>query len=218
MATLEIGSGNNSLPINATVNNEKKSLRLNFDSKFSLALGETEKTAYRGDRGKIAYDHSQSYHFELSDITKARILELLADEKIYWDGAYGYVDIAVDNLDMDLREYVDGAILNLISTAPDSLNSLNELATAINNDPNYSATIYAQLAQKANLNHTHNAADINISTANFNKNLTSAENTVQKALDKLDDLNIPIALQNVEVRIDDPATPAIGRIWLRSDL
>lgn len=28
----------------------------------SLALGETEGTAYRGDRGKIAYDHSQSSH------------------------------------------------------------------------------------------------------------------------------------------------------------
>lgn len=25
----------------------------------SLALGETSSTAYRGDRGKIAYDHSQ---------------------------------------------------------------------------------------------------------------------------------------------------------------
>ena len=28
----------------------------------NLALGETEFTAYRGDRGKIAYDHSQSAH------------------------------------------------------------------------------------------------------------------------------------------------------------
>ena len=28
----------------------------------SLALGETSSTAYRGDRGKIAYDHSQSTH------------------------------------------------------------------------------------------------------------------------------------------------------------
>ena len=28
----------------------------------SLALGETESTAYRGDRGKVAYDHSQSAH------------------------------------------------------------------------------------------------------------------------------------------------------------
>ena len=28
----------------------------------SLALGETSSTAYRGDRGKIAYDHSQATH------------------------------------------------------------------------------------------------------------------------------------------------------------
>ena len=28
----------------------------------SLTLGETENTAYRGDRGKIAYDHSQAAH------------------------------------------------------------------------------------------------------------------------------------------------------------
>ena len=28
----------------------------------SLALGETQSTAYRGDRGKIAYDHSQTTH------------------------------------------------------------------------------------------------------------------------------------------------------------
>jgi len=31
----------------------------------SLALGETSGSAYRGDRGKIAYDHSQSAHLTL---------------------------------------------------------------------------------------------------------------------------------------------------------
>jgi len=44
----------------------------------SLALGETSSTAYRGDRGKIAYDHSQTAHApsnaqKNSDITKAEI-------------------------------------------------------------------------------------------------------------------------------------------------
>ncbi len=34
-----------------------------------VALGETENTAYRGDRGKIAYDHSQSTHAR-TDATK----------------------------------------------------------------------------------------------------------------------------------------------------
>lgn len=35
-----------------------------------------------------------------------------------------------------------------------------------------------------------NATDVNVDTSGFNKNLTSSENTVQKALDKIDDLNI----------------------------
>jgi len=44
----------------------------------SLALGETSSTAYRGDRGKIAYDHSQSPHAPAdaqknSDILKSEI-------------------------------------------------------------------------------------------------------------------------------------------------
>ena len=44
----------------------------------SIALGETSATAYRGDRGKIAYDHSQTAHApsnaqKNSDITKAEI-------------------------------------------------------------------------------------------------------------------------------------------------
>jgi len=31
----------------------------------AVTLGETEETAYRGDRGKTAYDHSQSAHLQL---------------------------------------------------------------------------------------------------------------------------------------------------------
>lgn len=51
----------------------------------SLALGETNLTAYRGDRGKTAYDHSQSTHApsnaqKNSDITKAEIEAKLTGE------------------------------------------------------------------------------------------------------------------------------------------
>lgn len=50
----------------------------NAKGSSSLALGETSSTAYRGDRGKIAYDHSQAAHApsaaqKNSDITKAEI-------------------------------------------------------------------------------------------------------------------------------------------------
>ncbi len=36
-----------------------------------LELGETSGTAYRGDRGKIAYDHSQSSHAPIDSISKS---------------------------------------------------------------------------------------------------------------------------------------------------
>lgn len=38
--------------------------------------------------------------------------------------------------------------------------------------------------------HQHYASTVNVDTNNFNKNLTPAENTVQKALDKIDDLDL----------------------------
>jgi hypothetical protein len=39
-----------------------------WGAKSSLALGETLTTAYRGDRGKVAYDHSQTAHAPVMDI------------------------------------------------------------------------------------------------------------------------------------------------------
>lgn len=39
----------------------------------SLALGETSATAYRGDRGKVAYDHSQDVTTNPHNVTKAQV-------------------------------------------------------------------------------------------------------------------------------------------------
>ena len=55
-----------------------KLLSYKQDAESALKLGETSSTAYRGDRGKIAYDHSQVAHApsnaqKNSDITKAEI-------------------------------------------------------------------------------------------------------------------------------------------------
>jgi len=43
------------------------------DAYLSLALGETYATAYRGDRGKIAYDHSQLTSGNPHNVTKANV-------------------------------------------------------------------------------------------------------------------------------------------------
>ena len=48
----------------------------------SLALGETSSTAYRGDRGKTAYDHSQ--------IVGGDSVHVSVTENSNWDAAYGW--------------------------------------------------------------------------------------------------------------------------------
>ena len=45
-------------------------------------------------------------------------------------------------------EYVMRAIASLIASSPDALNTLNELAQAINNDPNFATTMTNSLARK----------------------------------------------------------------------
>jgi hypothetical protein len=47
--------------------------------------------------------------------------------------------------------YIDVAISNLINFAPDTLDTLNELAAALNDDENFATTVTNSLASKANL-------------------------------------------------------------------
>lgn len=56
--------------------------------------------------------------------------------------------------------FVTSAVANLVDSSPAALDTLNELAAALGDDPNFSATITASLAGKANLSHAHTSADI----------------------------------------------------------
>jgi hypothetical protein len=55
-----------------------------------LVLGETELTAYRGDRGKIAYDHSQESdpHFD-SSLTKTAVSSHINSSTLHFDSSSG---------------------------------------------------------------------------------------------------------------------------------
>lgn len=46
------------------------------------------------------------------------------------------------------NSYTDSSVANLIDSAPDNLNTLSEIASAINNDPNYYQTVDGLLADK----------------------------------------------------------------------
>lgn len=51
-------------------------------------------------------------------------------------------------------------INELISSAPESLDTLNELATALNNDPSFATNIINLIGEKASINHVHDYNDL----------------------------------------------------------
>ena len=64
--------------------------------------------------------------------------------------AYADVTGTPDLSSYATETYVDTAVSNLVDTAPDALNTLNELAAALNDDADFAGTVTTSLAAKAN--------------------------------------------------------------------
>ena len=68
--------------------------------------------------------------------------------KGYFAHAGNWVELA-NAADLIAQSDIDAAVANLVDTAPDSLNTLNELAAALGDDANFASTVTASLADKA---------------------------------------------------------------------
>ena len=66
----------------------------------------------------------------------------------------------VDLSDYATESYVDTAVTNLVSSAPEALDTLNELAAALGDDANFATTVTNAIAEKADAEHTHGIDDI----------------------------------------------------------
>jgi hypothetical protein len=58
------------------------------------------------------------------------------------------------------EEYVGDAISALVDSAPETLDTLNELAAALGDDENFATTVTDLIAGKADADHTHEMSDI----------------------------------------------------------
>jgi len=74
------------------------------------------------------------------------------------------------------KSYVDTSVSNLVSSAPEALDTLNELATALGNDANFSTTITNLIGTKADDSATvHNTGDETIAgTKTFSSTITGS--------------------------------------------
>jgi hypothetical protein len=74
--------------------------------------------------------------------------------------AFTYAQNATTDAIAAAKGYTDQEIADLIGTAPGVLDTLGEIADALNDDANFASTITTSLAGKAPLSHTHTSENI----------------------------------------------------------
>ena len=194
------------------------------DHGIHLALGTSSSTAFRGDQGLIAYEHSQSAHAPVnaqknSDITKTEIENKLIGEITshnhdgsYYKKAETYTKTEIEEIKTNLetsiatggtstlssaKAYADQKITALVNSAPEAMDTLNELAAAINNHQTeydaYVSTVSANIAtakseaiaeaaKKDTALHTTISAEIDADVKAEKDRAEAAESVLQTAI------------------------------------
>ncbi len=73
------------------------------------------------------------------------------------------------------QNYVTTAVSNLVASAPSTLDTLNELATALGNDANFATTVTNSIATKLPLSGGTLTGALNGTSALFSNNLETME-------------------------------------------
>jgi microcystin-dependent protein len=146
----------------------------------------------------------------LTNITSATI-----NGNITVTGTVDGRDIAADGITLDglpaaYQSYTDTAIANLVDTAPTTLDTLNELAAALGDDPNFATTVTNSIATKLSLSGGTMTGDITFnSTQLFDGRDVSADGAVIDSLGTAATQNVGTAAGNV-VQLDGSARlPAV---------
>lgn len=83
---------------------------------------------------------------------------------------FATINSTIATANTNMKGYVDGQITNLVNSAPSTLDTLNELAAALGNDANLSASLTSMIGN----------VQANVTTANTNmKGYVDAANTIQ---------------------------------------
>ena len=150
---------------------------IDLSSKLSLAGGQmTGNITFSGsqtvDGRNLSVDGTKLDGIETAATADQTAAEILTAIKT--------VDGASSGLDADLLDgqhgayytgYVDTAIANLIDSAPATLDTLNELAAALGDDPNFATTVTNNIATKLPLAGGTLTGGVTGTTANFSGNV-----------------------------------------------
>ena len=93
---------------------------------------------------------------------------------------------------------VSAKISALVNDAPETLDTLNELAAAIGDDPNFATTVTNQIAGKANAVHTHLISDVTDLQSTLDKKATKEELNSKVSGTGVSSIQVVTALPDVQ--------------------
>lgn len=137
--------------IQGDVNNTNSAINT-INNKLDTKL--TRKTLAEGDTNRYVY--TQSYKQTSDGIELMQIGQNTSPaNSIVRRTSSGTIRTNTPSVDNDAatKKYVDTSIADFVDSAPEALNTLNELAKALGNDPNFAATILEQLSTKLSIDH-----------------------------------------------------------------
>ena len=112
----------------------------------------SDDTFFDNDTGEIQPESHRNFNNHLIDHTDTVSEAALRNAKEYTDAREATILAAADTKDettlRTAKEYADRIVAALAGSAPDLLNTLEELATALNNDPNFSATVMELIGKR----------------------------------------------------------------------
>ena len=103
-------------------------------------------SAYSG--GDILYDHDFT-SAGLMTTNGSGVYSITANNSANWNTAYGWGDHSTQSY--ATQSYVGTQIANLVDSSPSTLDTLNELAAALGDDPNFATTTANSIGLKAPL-------------------------------------------------------------------
>lgn len=144
----------------------------NGSANVSWTLAEIGAQA-AGSYAAASHTHDDRYYTE-TEVSNffSGTTAITGYNKSNWDTAFGWGNHAGQGY--ATQTYVNTAVSNLVDTAPDTLNTLNELAAALGDDPNFATTVATSIGSKldASVNPIKNAT-----VSNDTITFTRADNT-----------------------------------------
>ena len=154
-------------------------------------------SAYSG--GDILYDHDFT-SAGLMTTNGSGVYSITANNSANWNTAYGWGDHSTQSY--ATQSYVGTQISNLVDSSPATLNTLNELAAALGDDPNFATTTANSIGTKLPLAGGTLTGGLTGTTANFSGNVTIGTGIIKPNIGG----DIAITQGAIGLRINDAAS------------